>query len=1414
MFLIFDTETTGLPRDYNAPLTNFDNWPRMVQLAWQVHDFEGKLVEIENFIIKPDGFTIPFNAEKIHGISTQMAIEHGAPVKEVLEKFRAAVEKSTHIAGHNIGFDLSIAGSEFLRNGFGNPMEKKPTVDSMYSSTAFCALPGGRGGGFKYPTLGELHQRLFGEAFVDAHNAAADVVATARCLLELIRIGVIAEKELRIDAALISTFKIANPEPVKPVAHTFESNKKLSEEVALKAAQKTAKSPEKTAPSTADVSVFTHLHVHSHFSVLEGTATPKALIKKAKSCGMKALALTDHGNLFGAFEFFLAAEKEGIKPIIGCEFFMVEDRKKLKFTKDNPDRRTNQVLLAKNLNGYRNLAKLCSIGWIEGYYDEKPRIDKAALAGHKDDLIALSGGLNSEINDLILNMGEQQAEEAFLWWKETFGDDFYVQINRHKLPEEERANTTLLQLAEKHEVKIIAANNVYYIEPDDADLHDSLLCIKYGEFQSTPKGWGRGKRYGFPNGEFYFKTGEQMSALFADLPEAIENIAEVVNKTEAYSLKMDTMMPYFPLPEGFTDANDFLRHITYEGAKERYPEITDSIRERIDYELATISHMGYPDYFLIVEDFLREARQMGVWVGPGRGSAAGSVVAYCLRITNIDPLQYGLLFERFLNPDRISLPDIDIDFDEEGRDKILKWVTEKYGRQRVAHIITFGKMAPKMAIRDVARVKQLPLSEANRLAKLVPMKPGITFAKAYKEVKELSQEKSSSNPLIKSTLSAAEKLEGTVRNVGTHACGIIISKDDLTEHIPVSVAKDAELLVTQFDGNHVELAGMLKMDFLGLKTLSIIKDAVEVIKKSKNIDIDIDDIPHDDEETYKLYSRGDTTAIFQFESEGMKKNLRKLKPNRFDDLIAMNALYRPGPMEYIPNYIARKHGKEKVEYDIPEMQDILEETYGITVYQEQVMRLSQLLAGFSGGDADTLRKAMGKKIDHLLQNLKPKFFNGAAQNNHDADKLKKIWNDWNKFADYAFNKSHATCYAYLSYRMAYLKANYPAEFMAAVLSRNLNDITKITFFIDEVRQMGINVLKPDVNESDLKFIVNKQGDIRFGMAAIKGMGSAVAEAIIQERNENGPFRNIFDFAGRINLKAVNKRSFEALAKAGAFDSLEGLHRAQLFHREDSDDTIFIEKIIRYGIKVQEQKNSPQASLFGDMDEVVIEDPKLPECTPWTKIEQLKNEKEVTGFYITGHPLDEYKLELKHFTNCSISDFKDNLQNYTGRSLIFGGMVIATTHRMTKDNKPWGTFTLEDFDNTFEIRLFSEDYLKYKNFITEGFFLRVIGQVQKRYKTEDEYELRVIDMQLLPEVIEKKVQGIKLTINIEDLNEELIDKIFAIASKDKGSCGLKFQVIDATDKIKLNFNSGNIKVNPVTFIRFAEKLPEVEYTIEK
>lgn len=1413
MYLIFDTETTGLPRNLNAPLTDFNNWPRMVQIAWQLHDYAGSLIEAKNFIVKPDGYTIPFNAEKVHGISTAMANAYGTEINEVLGEFAVALQKTTHVAGHNVEFDLKIVGSEFLRNKLENDLEGKTVIDSMIESTEYCALPGGRGGGFKYPNLSELHKKLFGEEFKEAHNASADVVATARCFLELIRIGVIGEKQLRLERAILEDYISRYPDPVEPIKLEVISNKELSEKIEGRATEAETEAARDFSSEAEVTAPFTHLHVHSYYSVLNAVPPLDALVENAKKLGMKALGITDTGNLFGAYHFIDLAKKNDIKPIIGSELFMVKDRKKLKFTKDNPDRRHQQLFLAKNMNGYRNLSMLSSIGWTEGNYGGFPRIDREVLVKYRDDLITTTGWIYSEVNDLILNVGEQQAEEAFMWWKEHFGEDFYVQLNRHGMEEEHRTNQVLLRFAKKYDVKVIAANKVMYIEKDDHDLLDSLLCIKDNEYQSTPIGRGRGKRFGYEQKEFYLKSQGEMVKVFSDIPEAISNTQEIVDKIEPFSLKRDPVMPHFEIPQGFQGADDYLRHLTYEGARERYAEISDEIRERIDFELDTIKKMGYPGYFLIVQDFLQQARKMDVWVGPGRGSAAGSVVAYCLRITDVDPIKYDLLFERFLNPDRVSLPDIDIDFDEDGRERILDWVVKKYGEKRVAHIITFGKMAPKMAIRDVARVKQLPLSEANRLAKLIPAKPGTTFKKAYEEMPELLKEKNNAeDPKIGETLIAAEKLEGTVRNIGTHACGIIISKDDLQEHIPLSTARDADLLVTQFDGSHIEDAGMLKMDFLGLKTLSIIKDSVENIKKSKGKQVDINNIPHDDEKTFRLYSRGDTTGIFQFESDGMKKNLRLLKPNRFEDLIAMNALYRPGPMDYIPNYIKRKFGKEKIEYDISEMEEYLEETFGITVYQEQVMRLSQKLAGFSRGEADTLRKAMGKKKMHIINKMQPKFIDGAKEKGHDPKVLNKIWEDWKEFAKYAFNKSHSTCYAYVSYRMAWLKAHYPAEFMAALLSRNLNDISKITFFIDETRRMGIKVLRPDVNESELTFIVNKDGNIRFGMAAIKGLGSSVAEAIIAEREAKGPFKSIFDFAKRINLRAVNKRSFEALAMAGAFDSFENTHRAQFFYRENTDDSIFIEKVIRYATKYQERQNSQQVSLFGGSEEVEASDPPMPECRSWSKIEQLKNEKEVTGFYISGHPLDEYKLELKHFGRQKISDFKDNLKKFKGRSLVFGGMVVATQHRYTKDNRPWGTFTIEDFDDTYELRLFSEDYLKFKHFLTEGFFLLVHARVQQRYRSEDEFEVRVADIRLLPEVLEKQAKKISLRISVDDLEATLVDTLFDLAKKHKGECRLGFQIYDPAEKLNIEMNSGNHKVHPSLFLRAIEKMPEVEYKI--
>jgi DNA polymerase-3 subunit alpha len=1453
--LIFDTETTGKPRNYNAPITDFDNWPRMVQIAWQLHDYDGNLVEAQSFIIRPDGFDIPYNTEKIHGISTQMAATYGQPLREVLDVFSATVQRCTHVAGHNIGFDLNIAGAEFLRCGLENLLAGLTTVDTMQPSTEYCALPGGRGGGYKYPSLGELYSKLFNASFGEAHNAVADVMATARCFLELIRLGVINEKHLKIDHQILSRFRQNNSVPIAAVEMVVVSNKQLSEELAAKSTPDETVATIIEQPTEADTDTsFVHLHVHSYFSVLQATPSIEGLVQKAASLGMKALALTDLGNLYGVFQFIKVAQANNIKAIIGCELYVVEDRLKVKFTKDNPDRRHQQLFLAKNIRGYRNLSRLSSIGWIEGSYGGFPRIDKEILQHYKENLITTTGGLNSEVNDLILNVGEQQAEEAFVWWHQQFNDDFYVQINRHGLPEEERANAVLLKFARKYNVKIIAANEVFYLEKEDSDLHDSLLCIKENEYQSTPVGRGRGMRFGFTSDNYYFKTQQEMQESFADLPEAIANTHAIAESIEAFSLKRDAMMPEFPIPPDFgtledyrtkysekelkaffddieVEGNfdriggyeralhiqleaDYLQFLTMQGAQKRYPDMSDSIRERIDFEINVIRKMGYPGYFLIVQDFLQEARRMGVWVGPGRGSAAGSVVAYCLKIIDIDPIEYGLLFERFLNPERVSLPDIDIDFDEDGRERVLRWVEEKYGHQRVAHIITFGKMAPKMAIRDIARVKQLPLSEANRLAKMIPIKPDIDFVKAYKEVPELLREKTGSNdPLIRSTLISAEKIEGTVRNIGTHACGIIISRDDLAEHIPLTTAKDTNLLVTQFDGSNIEEAGMLKMDFLGLKTLSIIKDAVENVRKSKGIEIDIDVIPHDDIKTLELYSRGDTVGIFQFESEGMKKNLRQLKPNKFDDLIAMNALYRPGPMDYIPTFIRRKNGKEKIEYDLPEQEEILKATYGVTVYQEQVMLLSQILGGFTKGEADSLRKAMGKKKVEIANKMKSKFLEGAKKRGHDMKIISKIWDDWLEFAKYAFNKSHSTCYAYVSYRMAWLKAHYTSEFMAAVLSRNLNDLTKITGFIDEVHRMGIEVLGPDVNESEQLFIVNKKGNIRFGMGAIKGLGSSVAESIIEERNENGFFTSVFDFARRINLKNVNKRSFEALARAGAFDSFENTHRAQLFFQENSDDTIFIEKLLRFAAKYQERKNSQQVSLFGDDEQIVAEDPPLPECKPWTNIEKLRNEKEVTGFYISGHPLDEFRTELKNFGKQRISDFKDNLKKYAGRPLVFGGMVASVTHRFTKDDKPWGTFILEDFDDTYELRLFSEEYLKYKYFLTEGFFLLIYARVEQRFRNEEEFQLRITDIRLLPEILDRQTQNIMLRIAIDDLEPPLVDQIFNLYKKNAGNCHVQFEIFDEQDRISLEMKSATMRVKPSGFLKAIDREPLVSYEIK-
>jgi DNA polymerase-3 subunit alpha len=1413
MFLIYDTETTGLPRDYNAPLTDFDNWPRLVQLAWQVHDENGDLVEVKNFIVKPEGFVIPRATEKIHGISTERALREGKPLQEVLNEFVQALQKVKVVAGHNVEFDNTIVKVECLRTKTECPLSEKIIIDTKEVSTDYCAIPGGRGGKYKWPKLSELHQKLFGEDFDAAHNASADVQATARCFLELIRINIITASMLGLPADTVQTFQQAHPDPIDSIGlnvSSYHEDRTEEEPKEETPAEVTEESRKTTIP-------FTHLHVHTQFSVLDGLSKIPVLIQKAKADGMTAVAITDHGNMFGAKSFHAEAMKAGLKPILGCEVYVARrgmDRKEAK-----PDASGwHLVLLAKNETGYKNLLKLVSAGWTRGYY-YKPRIDKALLREHSEGIMALSACLGGEIPSKIMNEGVEKAEEALLEYKEIFGDDFYLELQRHQSGDAEMdrkvyedqvyVNKELLALSKKHGVKVVATNDVHFVNAEDADAHDRLICIGTARDLDDPN------RLRYTRQE-WFKTTAEMNALFADIPEALKTTQEIADKVEPYELDRKPIMPEFEIPEEFKDADDYLRYLTYEGAKERYPELTEEITSRIDFELETIKSMGFPDYFLIVWDFLKAARNMGVSVGPGRGSAAGSVVAYCLKITQIDPIKYKLLFERFLNPDRISMPDIDIDFDDDGREKVLHYVSEKYGKERVAHLITFGSMAAKSAIRDVARVHKLPLAEADRLAKMVPDTPGITLEKAMKEVPELKKELEEGKPEVASVLRNALTLEGSVRNTGTHACGIIIARDNLDEFVPVSTVKESVLeYATQYDGKYVESIGLLKMDFLGLKTLSIIKDTLENIKRSKGIEVDIDNVPLDDKETYELYSRGETTGLFQFESDGMKKYLQELKPGRFEDLIAMNALYRPGPMQYIPSFIKRKHGEEEIKYDVPMMEEILKETYGITVYQEQVMLLSRKMAGFTRGQSDSLRKAMGKKKLAEMAKLKVEYLKGCEKNGIAKETAEKIWKDWEEFAKYAFNKSHATCYSYVSYQTAYLKAHYPAEFMAAVLSRNLNNIDKITFFTKEAERMGIRVLGPDINESSLNFTVNKDGIIRFGLAAIKGVGGSAVEDIIAEREKNGPFKSIFDMAKRVNLKSVNKRSFEALAKAGAFDCFEGTHRAQYFYKENENDPEFIEKIIRYAQKFQQKKNSAQVSLFGDTEAFDIQDPPIPACDPWPKAVQLRHEKEVTGFYISGHPLDAFELTMKYLCNVEIARLHDHLSDYKNKEVVFGGMVTSTLQRTTKNGSLFGVMTLEDYSGSMDFRLFKENYLKMRHMLVTGNLLLVRARVEESRYNPGAVNVNIQEVSLLEDALDTMMKKITLYLDPEDITDEFIEKLAGLKQEFPGHARLYISLISKDNKRPVVMVSKSGDVEPRLFLNHLQKrLGPVRYQLSR
>lgn len=1177
---------------------------------------------------------------------------------------------------------------------------------------------------------------------------------------------------------------------------------------------------------------FAHLHCHTQYSLLDGAASIPGLFKKAAADGMKALAITDHGNMFGAFQFVAEASKhEGVKPIVGCEFYVVQDRHRRTFTKELKDRRYHQLFLAKNAEGYKNLVKLCSLGYMEGLYGKYPRIDKELILQYHEGLIATTCCIGAMVPQAILKQDEAAAKKEFEWWYDLFGEDYYIEIQRHQMAEQDRVNEVLLRWATEYGVKVIATNDSHYIDQKDANAHDILLCINTGEKQATPpirefveEGTVmKNGRFAFWNDQFYFKTQAEMIQLFKDVPFAIDNTMEIVDKCEHLKLKKDILLPNFVVPETFASQDDYLRHLTFEGARARYKNISPDIEERLNFELGTIKTMGFAGYFLIVADFIKAGRDLGVFVGPGRGSAAGSAVAYCIGITNIDPIKYQLLFERFLNPDRKSMPDIDTDFDDEGRQRVIDYVVDKYGKQQVAQIVTYGTMAAKMSIKDVARVLDLPLEQSNALAKLVPEKPGISLKRVLtapidgdgslrdkeglgsddiENIKKLREYLDNNGTQEQTVLKEAMVLEGSVRGTGIHAAGIIIAPKDLTEIIPVATAKDSDLLVTQYEGSIIEDAGVIKMDFLGLKTLTIIRDALRLIKQNHGVDLNMDTIPLDDQKTYELYQRGETNGTFQFESAGMQKYLRELKPDKFDDLIAMNALYRPGPLEYIPDFIARKHGRQAVTYDIPDMEEYLKDTFGICVYQEQIMLLSQKLAGFSKGDADVLRKAMGKKQKAVLDKMKGQFIEGASAKGHNPEKLEKVWTDWEAFASYAFNKSHSTCYAFVAYQTAYLKAHYPSEYMAAVLTHAQNNIEKITFFLEECNRMGLNVKGPDVNESLVDFSVNKKGDIRYGLGAVKGVGVAAVESLILERDKNGPFVSIFDFMRRMNLRTVNKKVMESMVFAGAFDCFENLHRAVFFYSKDQSDPTFMEKLLRYGAAFQEDKVMSVNSLFGDMsDTVSIQEPVIPKVEPWNLLTKLQREKDVVGIYISGHPLDEYKLEIQNFTTCGL----DRADQFRNQKVKLAGFVTKAEHRISQKGTGWGRFTIQDFTGSLEITLFSNDYAQFKSMFEEGNSLFLTGSFKPRFNS-DEVEFKIEKVELLESVAGNLVESVTLQVSIDMLDENMLNEIERICKVHKGRHHLKIRLLDNVNRHAVAFSSLARKVHADSdFITALEKL---------
>ena len=1546
MFLVFDTETTGLPKNDKAPLTDFDNWPRLVQLAWQLHDDKGRLVENYNLLVKPEGFVIPIDAKMVHGISTEHATKYGLPLHEVLDTFLKSAEKAKYFVGHNIDFDLCIVGCELLRDRNENPLLAWPRVDTCTEKTAeFCKLPGGKGGKFKLPRLNEIHEILFGSKFDSAHNASADVQATARVFLELIRIGVLGRNEMPEKEQFFEDFRAANPDKIKPADIVITSN---FDEIEAEE----DKLEEQREMGNYVPQHFTHLHVHSHYSILDGMSKIPDLVDKCIKNGMYSIALTDHGNMFGIKEFAdyvnktngkvkdkikevekekkqLESDESGalgedekvakiaelksqlsilnsqfFKPIYGIETYCAPvsiDKRD-----GRQDRGWHLILLAKNKQGYHSLCKLSSIAYTDGFY-YNPRIDHSLLEKYHEGLICCSACLGGELPQKIMNGDMVGAGQTVMWFKNLFGDDYYIELQRHKTDKpggdtqvyerQKEVNKVLIDLARKTNTKLIATNDVHFVEEEHAEAHDRLICLSIGKDLDDPG------RMHYTKQE-WLKTPAEMGAIFSDIPEALENTQEIVDKVEAYSIDSDPIMPEFPIPEDFgtvetyrqkyneedlfneftRDQNgneimsreegekkikkmggydrlyrikleaDYLAKLTWEGAKMRYGDpLTDEQKERIIFELHVMKTMGFPGYFLIVSDYIRAAREeLGVSVGPGRGSAAGSVVAYCLKITDLDPLKYDLLFERFLNPDRISLPDIDVDFDDDGRGRVLDYITKKYGKEKVAHIITYGTMAAKSAIQDVGRVQKVPLSEVATIKSYIPDRsfpdnikdekgksPKVNLKNCYKYVPELKSLVEGSDQNISSMLTYAQELEGTNRQVGIHACGVIIGASDLTEVAPVATIKDKEtnedVVVTQYEGQVVESVGLIKMDFLGLKTLTLIKDTLKNIKKTRGIDIDIDHIPIDDPETYALYSAGNTIGTFQFESPGMQKYLRELQPSVIGDIIAMNALYRPGPMDNIPDFIARKQGRQEIKYDFDCTEKYLKDTYGICVYQEQVMLLSRELADFTRGESDTLRKAMGKKQLAKMEELYGKFMKQGVEKLTKTEnlpeeevkkRLEKIWEEWKKFASYAFNKSHAACYSWVSYQTAYLKAHYPAEFMAAVLNNELGDIKEVTFMMEECKRMHIEVLGPDVNESEYEFSVNEKGQIRFGMGGIRNVGEAAISGIIEERTANGKFKDFTDFLLRCADKGVNRRALESMDTAGCFDSFPNFHRAMLFYMPVNDSVPFSERALRMVASYNERKNSAQMDLFGMGGGATTETLTLPfpECERWSKLKELQMEMESIGVYISSHPMDSFKLPLKFFSNTTVEAMKaamTNPEKYDRFNVRLGGQITKAEHLMTKKNTPYGRFTIEDKTGAFSFSLFSDNYQKFKGMLDEGLFVLLIGilskpfwkQGQEQDAVPKDLEFRISEVKLLDSLLENTSKKVIFKLDVAQMNAESIDDFIKLVKKHRGKQSYSVHLYDSNMNLACNMTpfTGGVAAHEV--LPIVDRLPYAEVDLK-